>query len=119
MQEDGFLATVICAMTNQECSFSGFAFVNNTDLCVSGQINATQTARCMQNSITNWAELLHTTGGALVLEKCFWYLIDQQWSDGKWTYQPTKTTPRDLKVVDAAGKLHTIPRVWQNLSILR
>jgi len=44
MQEDGFLATITCAMTNQECCFSGFAFVDNTNLCISGQINATQTA---------------------------------------------------------------------------
>jgi len=55
--------------------------------------------------------MLRTTGGALVPEKCFWYLINQQWSDGKWTYQSTKLTPGDLKVVDTTGKLHTIPRL--------
>jgi len=96
MQEDRFLATIICAMTNQECCFSGFTFVDDTNLCISGQINATQTAQCMQNFITNWEGLLCTMGGALVLEKCFWYLIDQHWSNGKWTYWPNKTTPGDL-----------------------
>jgi len=37
MQADSFLATVICAMSSQACCFSGFAFVDDTDLCVSGQ----------------------------------------------------------------------------------
>jgi len=122
MQEDGFLATVICAMTKQECSFSSFAFVDDTDLCISGHSDGTQTARCMQNLVTNWEGLLCTTGGTLVPEKCFWYLIDQQWSDGKWTYQSTKLTPGDLKVVDATGKLHTIPQLevteaWRTLGV--
>jgi len=58
MQEDRFLATIICAMTKQECSFSRFAFVDDTDLCVSGHSDVTQTARCMQNSVTNWEGLL-------------------------------------------------------------
>jgi len=109
MQEDGFLMMVICAMTQLSCGFSGFAFVNDTDLCVSGHTKAAQTTKMMQSSITNWEGLLQTTGGALVLEKCFWYLIEQIWLDGKWTYRPNKTTPANLKVVDAHGQLNTIP----------
>jgi len=69
----------------------------------------TQTAQLMQRSITNWEGLLRTTGVALVPEKCFWYLIDQTWSDGKWMYSQNKTTSANIKVVDAHGKLHTIP----------
>jgi len=111
MQEDGFLAKVICAMMQLSCCFSGSAFVDNTDLCVSGQANATQTAQRMQGSITNWEGLLRTMGGALVPEKCFLYLIDQTWPDGKWTYSQNKTTSVDIKVVDANGKLHTIPQL--------
>jgi len=111
MQEDGFLATVICAMTQHEVSFSGFAFVDDTDLCVSGQRDVSHTARSMQDSVTNWEGLLRTTGGALVPDKCFWYLIDQQWEDGKWQYQSKTSTTGDIKVVDATGKLHTIPRL--------
>jgi len=49
-------------------------------------------------------------GGALVPEK-FWHLIDQTWSDGKWTYSQNKSTPANIKVVDANGKLHTIPQL--------
>jgi len=55
--------------------------------------------------------LLRTTGGALVPDKCFWYLIQQHWSDGKWQYQPKQELVADLKVSDAWGHLHTIPRL--------
>ncbi len=103
--------TVICAMMQLSCGFSGFAFVDDTDLCVSGHSNITQTAKMMQSSITNWEGLLRTTGGALVPEKCFWYLIEQTWSDGKWMYKPNKTIPANLKVVDTHGHLNTIPRL--------
>jgi len=86
MQEDKFLATVICAITSHECCLSRFAFIDDTDLCVSGQSTVAQTVQSMQGSITNWEGLLCTTGGALVPEKCFWYLLDQHWSDGRWDY---------------------------------
>jgi hypothetical protein len=29
--------------------------------------------------------LLNATGGALKLEKCFWYLLDYECKDGEWT----------------------------------
>jgi len=83
MKADGFLALVICAMTNLKTSIRGFAFVDDMDLCVSGMVTAEQTATHMQQSVTNWEGLLCTTGGALVPEKCFWYLIDQKWSDSQ------------------------------------
>jgi len=111
MQEDGFLAQVICALTSIVGSFCGFAFVDDTDLCVSGQQDGLQTARFMQQSVTNWEGLLRTTGGALVPDKCFWYLITQQWSDGRWNYQSKHDIAADLRVVDATGNLHTILRL--------
>jgi len=111
MKEDGFLATVICAMSHKSFKLSGFAFVDDTDLCVLGQSTATQTATRMQESIANWEGLLRTTGGTLVPEKCFWYLIDKEWSNGKWTYHNIKHTPVNLHVLDANGRSHTIPRL--------
>jgi len=109
MKADDFLALVICAMTNLETSTRGFAFVDDTDLCVSGMVMAEQTVTHMQQLVTNWEGFLHTTGGALVPEKCFWYLIDQKWSDGQWHYQSTVHTPASLHVCDSQGRLNTIP----------
>ncbi len=36
--------------------------------------------------LEQWSCLLNATGGALKPEKCFWYLLDYECKDGKWTY---------------------------------
>jgi len=111
MWEDRFLTKVICAMSSHECCLSGFAFVDDTDLCVSGHATAAQTVQSMQGPITNLEGLLWTTRGALVPKKCFWYLLDQHWMDGHWAYRPLSHISGDLKVVDAYGKLTVIPHL--------
>jgi hypothetical protein len=39
-----------------------------------------------QLELEQWSCLLNATGGALKPEKCFWYLLDYECKDGKWTY---------------------------------
>jgi len=57
----------------------------------------------MQGLVTTWEGLLHATRGALVPNKCFWYLIDFEQCQGKWHYRSADATP---------GSLHTIiPRL--------
>jgi len=40
----------------------------------------------MQQVVTNWEGLLRATGGALVPDKCFWYLIAFEYKNNKWHY---------------------------------
>jgi hypothetical protein len=37
-----------------------------------------------QLELEQWSSLLNVTGGALKLEKCFWYLLDYECKDGEW-----------------------------------
>jgi len=39
-------------------------------------------------------------GGELVPGKCFWYLINQIWLNGKWEYQTKAKTLAELVVAD-------------------
>ncbi len=39
-----------------------------------------------QQEVTQWGLLLNATGGALKLEKCFWYLLDHTCYEGEWSY---------------------------------
>jgi len=56
---------------------AGFTFVNDTDLIVMDDTNEeTKVTLKMQNSLQLWHGLLQATGGDLVPEKCFWYLIN-------------------------------------------
>jgi len=83
MRSDGFYAHVISSISGQQKQLAGFAFVNDTDLCICGpHINSQNVAHAMQQLVDNWEGLLHTTGGALVPTKCFWYHIDFQWASG-------------------------------------
>jgi len=105
MQQDGFLAMVQCTMTLYKKDNVGFAMMDDTDLRILGQINATRTAEKMQGSVTNWEGLLRATWGALVLDKCFWYLINQQWDKDHWCYAMVHKVPVHIQVVDATGQL--------------
>ena len=45
--------------------------------------------------------MLNATGGALKLEKCWWYLLDYTCVDGKWRY--TDIVPRELLITNPDG----------------
>ena len=51
------------------------AFVDDTDLYVSVDTSFPQLAQQAQVVAQHWEQLLHTSGGALALNKCFWYGI--------------------------------------------
>ncbi len=45
--------------------------------------------------------MLNATGGALKLEKCWWYLLDYTYINGKWTY--ADIVPRELLITNPDG----------------
>jgi len=72
MQVDGFFAQVLCAISGYKCNIVGFAFVDDTDLCVSITVtDKSKIAPNLQAAVTNWEGLLKVMGGALVPDKCF------------------------------------------------
>ncbi len=90
----------------------GFAFVDDTNLCVTHPSNCIkQVAQHMQGSVSTWEGLLRATGGALVPDKCFWYLIDFKSRHGKWHYCSVASTPAFLYVHDHLGRRTLIPRL--------
>jgi len=87
LREEGFVATFICTLSKQQQQLAGFAFVDDTDLIVTGETDDEKTvSQKMQNSLQLWHGLLQATGGNLVPEKCFWYLIDFKWAWNCWQY---------------------------------
>jgi len=66
MQQDGFYALLQGAISHQQHKITGFAFVDDTDLCITHQSNQVkQVTAHMQQAVTNWEGLLQATGGAL------------------------------------------------------
>jgi hypothetical protein len=51
--------------------------------------------------LEQWSCLLNATGGALKLEKCFWYLLDYECKDGEWSY--TEMLPYEMFITNPDG----------------
>jgi len=87
MHQEGFYAFLQGAISLQQRRITGFTFVDDTDLCVTHPLdNAEQVALHMQQVVSNWEGRLRATGGALVPDKCFWYLIAFEYKNNKWHY---------------------------------
>jgi len=63
----------------------------------------------MQQLVNLWHGLLKATGGNLVLEKCFWYLIDFKHEGNHRKYRKWGTDQRKLQIPKDNGTLVTIP----------
>jgi len=112
MRQDGFYALLLGAISLQQKQVAGFAFINDTDLCVTHHTNkAEHMVNKVQQAVTHWEGLLRATGGALVLEKCFWYLIDFVHSNNKWTYKTGNQAPGSLSILDTDHRQVHIQRL--------
>jgi len=100
LTKDGFLATIICAISKHRYKPAGLGFVDDVNLCITVP-NGTgeQVVKWMQQSINMWVGLLQATSKALVPEKCFWYYIHNTWSQGRWQYSPNPTS-QEMHVPD-------------------
>jgi len=113
--QEGFLATVICALLLNHQSMDGFAFVDDTNLIVTDTSNEEQVvASKMQGSVSLWHGLLKATGGDLVPEKCFWYLIDFHFEHNKWSYKQWPITQCKIHMPQEDRTHVTIP--WLQMS---
>ncbi len=112
LSQDGFVATFICSLSKQHRQMAGFAFVDDTDLIVTDASNdEKQVTQKMQSSLSLWHGLLQATGGDLVPEKCFWYLIDFAWENKGWHYKTWNDRDRILQIPQQDGTPVTIPRL--------
>jgi len=108
LKQQGFFANIIGAISLHSWKLSGFAFVDDMDLCITHPSNnIMQVASHMQGLVSTWEGLLHATGGALVPNKCFWYLIDFDLQHGKCLYHTIDHLLGTLFVHD--GKCTLIP----------
>jgi len=91
---------------------AGFAFVDDTDLIVTDDTNnAQKVSQKMQDSLLLWHGLLQATGGDLVPDKCFWYLIDFKWERGQWRYIQWDESAWPLRIHRENGTSVVIPRL--------
>ena len=97
------------------------AFVDDTDLYVSVDIPFPELAAQAQIVAQHWEQLLYTSGGALALNKCFWYGITWEWINGIPQMQPISQAPATIQLTEGHGSsLNTITRkeCWEGVRTL-
>jgi len=88
LTSDQFLVDFYLCTLGTQMYFSGFWICWQHGLVHQWPIQQdTDSAERIQQSLNLWVWLLWVTRWALVLEKCFWYLLGLEWSpNGKWVY---------------------------------
>ena len=66
----------------------GEIYVDDTDLLrfLLEEYNVDKVMKRAQSNLNKWSQLLNPTGGALNLDKCYWYLISYSCREGIWEY---------------------------------
>ena len=57
----------------------------------------------MQKAVDLWEESMKTTGGAILPNKCYRYVVDFKWKDLEWDYVTSSELPAILTVEDTNG----------------
>ena len=100
MRHSGFGINLLSALSTALLSFVCYAFVDDTDIahCSTLQATAHEIIQEMQEVVDHWEGGLRTTGGALRVDKSFWYLIDFVWRNNQWHYATQTDSPGELSV---------------------
>ena len=115
MRKHGLETHFSTPITKQEIDICGFAFVDDTDIVAALENrNDPEATMCrMQEVVNGWEGVAKSTGGALAPDKSWFYLINFDWQDGKWSYskmeqgeyghisaRDSTNVRRDLKYLD-------------------
>jgi hypothetical protein len=86
----GHGAHFIAPMSHVQSSLSAILYIDDTDLLhlnMDGEETIFESHAGLQRAIKNWGKLLIATGGTLKPDKCFFHLMDFQWTrQGGWQY---------------------------------
>jgi hypothetical protein len=86
----GQSAHFIAPLSQVRSSLSAILYVDDTNLLhlnMDGDETVFKAHAALQRAIKNWGKLLIATGGTLKPKKCFFHLIDFQWTrQGGWQY---------------------------------
>jgi hypothetical protein len=84
MRSSGYGVELICPISEVKSNFSGYAFVDDTDLVVAKLSfqSFIEAAQALQTVMTIWEKGLKATSVAIVLEKTYVYVMDFVWNGG-------------------------------------
>ena len=104
---------LLSATTLTLLSIVCFAFVDDTDLPLTGQKHSSgeDLINPFQEALDRWAGGLTVTGGELAPIKSWCYLIDHVWTGTKWRYRTKAEMPGEFTLTDRNGIRHAFDRL--------
>ena len=92
----GFGARMVRPINQAIIDIMGVLYVDDTDLYImdDDMADIEEVWNVSQEALTTWGSLLISTGGLLKPEKCFYYLVDYVWEEGKYNYAAMQTDRR-------------------------
>ena len=107
LHAEGFASDFIFSISKGLFHLCGFSYVDDCDLLFIGE-DVHIVAEKLQSMLTLWEELMDVNGGAIAPDKCWWYLVDFKWRNGKWRMF-NASTHRNLTVRDKDKKTWSLP----------
>lgn len=125
---DPDLATAVFASATMEVVVQtlGTAFVDDSSLSVTSNyqhdnaldmasnmsLENSKTIRSLNTIAQHWERLLFSTGGAINMQKSFWYLLAWVWKNGTPKLVTTKSAPGEMELTSGSSTtLTTVPRL--------
>ena len=109
LHKRGFAVEFCTSISQEVFKLVGFAYVDDSDLIQTGT-NPIDVLASMQRLINMWGSLIDVTGGALSIEKSWWYMVDYVWTRGKWKATNAGTN-LDLVATSPTGERISLKRL--------
>ena len=97
---------IISSLSLITLSFSAIMYVDDTDLFVVGKTPKESITSIVDRSkdlVDIWCRSIWATGGLLIPDKCYWYLIGFKWTGSKWEYVRKTDIESTISIDDQFG----------------
>lgn len=109
LHDQGYGTKFCSALSLGLLKLCGFAYVDDCDLVADG-ITVRDVYDKLQTVLNMWDELMQVNGAAIAPDKCWWYLVDFEWTAGKWKYAHTNAALQ-LTARDKDFRVHELQRL--------
>ena len=109
LHKRGFAAEFCTTISKETFKLVGFAYVDDSDLMQTGS-DPIVVLNSMQKLINMWGSLIDVTGGALSVEKSWWYMVDYVWKRGSWVATDAEGL-LDLVATSSTGERVSLKRL--------
>ena len=114
MKKRGHYVEMRSALSLSLISIVCFAFVDDTDLPISGKTRTTtgeELQQPFQEALDAWAHLISVTGGELCPKKSWCYIIDFHWTGKNWEYRKKDDIQGDYYLLNKNKQKEALKRL--------